>query len=96
MSNVLFDKEVCDLAVELTGAEIDVLYALKKRGEVEIGDVPSKMGLRSLLSKGVATQLTGDKDQYFELSPTGHRLFDLLRKPSTEGALALVMNHKQS
>lgn len=38
----------------LTGAELDTLYALALRGKLEIGDVPSKVGVSDLCERKFA------------------------------------------
>lgn len=79
MNNALFDKEAGDLAVNLTGAEIDVLFALKRRGPLEIDNIPSKVGLRELLSKKAVVQLSGNKSQHFELTELGRKAYAIHR-----------------
>ncbi len=64
----MIDNLALDLAKSLTGAELDVLAALKRRGRLEIGDVPSKVGLRELLTKNIACQLDVPYDGYYELT----------------------------
>jgi hypothetical protein len=42
---------------ELTGAEVDTLIALVENGPLEDGDVPSKSGRDSLISRGLAVKI---------------------------------------
>lgn len=48
------------------GAALDTLIALVRRGPLEIGDVPSKVGLDFLLEKGLSSQIVvnGQPDHF--------------------------------
>lgn len=45
------------MSTYLTGAELDTLIAMIERGPLEDGDVPSKSGRDSLISRGYAVRI---------------------------------------
>jgi hypothetical protein len=48
---------------EMSGAEIDTLYAMHKKGPLFDGDVPSKSGRDDLLEKGYAAKVVVNGEQ---------------------------------
>ncbi len=77
MSSVLFDKKIRDLALVLTVAEIDVIFALKRRGPLTVDDIPSKAALKDLISKDAVAQLSDVTSLHFDLTELGHKLYAL-------------------
>lgn len=63
------------MELSLNGAEKDVLYKLGKYGSQEDGDLPSKLGMESLIGKGFAEKdHSHDKPNFLTIN--GFMLYD--------------------